>query len=52
MSRPANPINNTDKLSTVIQAQEDERLEYLAVLLLDIIDEELQEIGVDTCTQN
>lgn len=52
MSRPSDPINNTDKLSTIIQAQEDERLEYLAMLLLDIIDEELQEIGVDACIQN
>ena len=52
MSRPLTSINNTDKHSAIIQAQENERLEYLAVLLLDIIDEELQEIGVDACTLN
>ena len=52
MSRPSTSINNIDKHPIIIQAQEDERLEYLAVLLLDIIDEELQEIGVDACTQN
>lgn len=52
MSKPTEPIHKTSMLTTIIHAPEDERLEYLAMLLLDLIDEELQESGMGTCTQS
>lgn len=52
MSKPAEPIYKRSELSTIIQAPEDERLEYLAVLLLELIDEELQESEADECIQS
>lgn len=52
MSRTTEPIRRTNRLPTIIQAHEDERLEYLAVLLLEIIDEELHGYEVGTCTQS
>lgn len=52
MSKTTEPIHRTNKLPTIIQAHENERLEYLAVLLLEIIDEELHGYEVDICTQS
>ena len=50
MSRPSGS-KNTEKPPTIIQADEVERLEYLAVLLLEIAEEELAESEA-ACSQN
>lgn len=52
MSKPTEPINNTNKLPAIVQTDENERLEYLAALLLEIIDDELRESGIDICIQS
>ena len=49
MSRPVGSTNQ-EKTPAIIQADETERIEYLASLLLEIIEEELQE-GEDLCSQ-
>jgi len=42
MSRPIGS-KNSEKPPTIIKLEESERLDYLAALLLEIIEEELQE---------
>ncbi|MBL8121317.1 hypothetical protein JNM87_01020 [Candidatus Saccharibacteria bacterium] len=49
MNKPIGSKNNLAPLPAIIQADENERLEYLAALLLEIVDEELRESGVDAC---
>ena len=51
MSRPAGSKNN-EKLPKIIQADETERLEYLAALLLEIVEEELAGGEPTPCNQN
>lgn len=50
MSRPIGS-KNVEIAPTIIQANEAERLEYLAALLLEIVEEELQESEL-ACTPN
>jgi hypothetical protein len=50
MSRPAGSKNN-EHLPEIILADEAERLEYVAALLLEIAEEELTESEA-TCSQN
>ncbi|MFZ2545165.1 MAG: hypothetical protein WAW80_04260 [Candidatus Saccharimonadales bacterium] len=51
MSRPRGS-KNTIKQPKGIVAEESERLEYLAALLLEIIEEELRESEAPSCNQN
>jgi hypothetical protein len=51
MSRPTGS-KNKEKPPKIVQAEEAERLEYLAALLLEIAEEELQNSGVAVCSQN
>ncbi len=49
MSRPTGSTNK-ETLPEIIQADESQRLEYLANLLLEIAEEEIRE--VETCNQS
>lgn len=49
MSRPVGSTNQQE-VPAIIQADETERIEYLASLLLEIIEEEFQE-GEEICSQ-
>lgn len=51
MSRPTGS-KNTEKQPKIIQADETERLEYLAALLLEIAEEELEAGDAALCNQN
>jgi hypothetical protein len=51
MSRP-NGSKNKPKPQKITQAGEVERLEYLAALLLEIAEEELQESEAAQCSQS
>ena len=51
MSRPTGS-KNKEIPSEIIKADETERLEYLAALLLEIAEEELRENEVALCNQN
>lgn len=51
MSRPTGS-KNSEKLPKIIQADETERLEYLAALLLEIAEEELAGGEPALCNQN
>ena len=51
MSRPTGS-KNKEKPPKIVQAEEPERLEYLAALLLEIAEEELQNSEVAVCNQN
>ena len=42
MSRPVG-CKNQEKSPTIVESEESERLDYLATLLLEIIEEELRE---------
>lgn len=52
MSKPQEQISTINKLPTIIGTPEDERMEYLAMLLLEMMDEELLASGVDPCIPN
>lgn len=49
MSRPTGSKNN-EILPEIILANEADRLEYLAALLLEIAEQELRETEVDVCS--
>lgn len=51
MSRPT-VTKNSKKLPKIIQADETERLEYLAALLLDIAEAEIAGGEAAVCNQN
>ena len=51
MSRP-NGSKNAEKPPKIVQAEEAERLEYLAALLLEIAEEELRNSEAAQCNQN
>ncbi len=51
MSRP-NGSKNVEKPPKIIEADETERLEYIAALLLEIAEEELQQSEGAPCNQN
>jgi hypothetical protein len=51
MSRPTGS-KNKEAPPKIIQADDTERLEYLATLLLEIAEEELRESKVVICSQN
>lgn len=44
--------NNVNKQPEVITAEESERLEYLAALLLEVVEEELRESEALSCNPN
>lgn len=50
MSRPIGS-KNVKKLPKIMLADETERLEYIAVLLLEIVEDELQRKEVEACDQ-
>ncbi|MDQ5944110.1 MAG: hypothetical protein QG658_176 [Patescibacteria group bacterium] len=50
MSRPTGS-KNISKLPKIVQADEKERLEYIAALLLEIIDEEINGRKARPCNQ-
>jgi hypothetical protein len=50
MSRPTGS-KNISKLPEIVQADEKERLEYIAALLLEIIDEEINSNEAKPCSQ-
>jgi hypothetical protein len=50
MSRP-NGSKNVEKPPRIIEADETERLEYIAALLLEIAEDELQQSEDATCSR-
>lgn len=52
MSKPTITKDKKTQRPAITMAEEAERLEYLAMLLLEILDEELQESDVEPCIQN
>lgn len=51
MSRPIGSKNEVTSLPAIIETDETERLEYLAALLIELLDEELQENEAEPCIQ-